>query len=88
MAASLMTGGWLNAAHVREKLQARVSRLRIQVYVHYTENAQEGGLFIKARHPATNAIRFTKQLTFEEVKDEKQFELLLSQLWLVEPPPT
>lgn len=56
--------------------------------MHYTDDKSEGGLFIKARHPMTNAIRFTKLYTFEEIKNEAQFELLLSQLWLVEPPPT
>jgi hypothetical protein len=85
---SLMTGGWLRAANLREQLQARCPRLRIAVYVHYEHDRDETGLFIKARHPQTNAIRFTKLLTFEEIKDQKQYELLMSQLWLVEPPPT
>ena len=85
---SLMTGGWMHAAHVRENLQARCVRLRISVYVHYEHDKSETGLYIKARHPSTNAIRFTKLLTFEEIKNPAQYELLLSQLWLVEPPPT
>ncbi len=83
---SLMTGSWTRAANLREQLQLRCPRFRVAVYVHYDDARNEAGLFIKARHWQTNAIRFTKLLTFEELENQAAYDLLMTQLWLVEPP--
>lgn len=86
MTVSLMTGGWMRAANLREQLQAKCPRLHISVYVHYEHDKSESGLYIKARHRQTNAIRFTKLLTFEELETKEGNDLLMTQLFLVEPP--
>jgi len=83
--------GWQVAKNLADLLNSDFKRLYFSVYVDYPSTTQypqpkEEAYFIVAKHPLTNELRFRRRITLNELMTEEGYQLLVAQLYLVEPP--
>jgi hypothetical protein len=82
--------GWRVAINLKDTLSRACPNLRIEVFVDYGLTTQypqeiEEAYFIVVRDKITNAIRFRRRVPLQELMSDEGHNLLMSQLWLVEP---
>ena len=85
---------WQVADQLVHSLSIKCPRLQFSVYVNYpvastvttTTLQQEEAYHIIAKNPVTGAIRFRRLVPLRELMSREGHDLLMAQLFLVEPP--
>jgi len=79
--------GWGVAQQLASRLNKEcMGRLWISVYSEYSPDTNVEAYHIIAKHPTTGEPRFRRLVTTNELLSEEGVELLMTQLYLVEPP--
>jgi len=78
--------GWGVASQLQQGLHERCPRLKFSVYADYSANSNLEAYHIIAKNPQTNAILFRRLMPVEALMNQQEYDLLMAQLYLVEPP--